>query len=61
MNTDDLPEISTADAVAEMERISRDLEAALNPANVKPSEDQRMRILARIMEEAPTVNRGNDG
>lgn len=55
------PEISTADAVAEMERISRQLEAALNPANVKVSEDQKARMWSHIYDAAPTVNRGNDG
>lgn len=46
-----LPEISTAEAVAVCERISRQLEAALNPANVKPTDEQRERIKARIMEQ----------
>lgn len=55
----DLPEITTAEAVAEMERISRQLEAALNPANVKPSEDQKARMWSRIYDAAPTVNGDN--
>lgn len=32
-------------------------EAALNPANVQVTEDQRMRILAKIMDQSPTVNK----
>ena len=58
-------EISTAEAVAVCERISAEhaaieaqLEAALNPANVSPSDEQRERIKARIMEQCECAQIG---